>query len=74
MIDKREILEAASSLSLLPNIVEKDYVLGWIIAGINAWCSEGPTHHCALGIGHILGRLEKVAWLTGLELKVIGRG
>jgi len=24
MIDKREILEAASSFSLLPNVVEKD--------------------------------------------------
>jgi predicted nucleotidyltransferase component of viral defense system len=36
MIDRREILEAASSFSLLPNIVEKDYVLGWILAGINA--------------------------------------
>ena len=41
---------------------------------INAWCSEGPTHHCALGIGHILGKIEKVAWLTGLELRVIGDG
>jgi len=36
MIDKREILEAASSFSLLPNVVEKDYDLGWILAGINA--------------------------------------
>src|SRR5258708_11019170 len=36
MIDRREILEAASSFSLLPNIVEKDYVLGWMLAGINA--------------------------------------
>lgn len=34
MIDRREILEAASSFSLLPNVVEKDYVLGWILAGI----------------------------------------
>jgi site-specific recombinase XerD len=36
VIDKREILEAASSFSLLPNVVEKDYVLGWILGGINA--------------------------------------
>jgi predicted nucleotidyltransferase component of viral defense system len=50
MIDKREILEAASSFSLLPNIVEKDYVLGWILAGINAheelaesWVFKGGT-------------------------------
>jgi hypothetical protein len=28
MIDKREILEAASSFSLLPNIVEKDLCPG----------------------------------------------
>jgi hypothetical protein len=34
MIDRREILEAASAFSLLPNIVEKDYVLGWMLAGI----------------------------------------
>ncbi len=34
MIDRREILEAASSFSLLPSIVEKDYVLGWVLAGI----------------------------------------
>jgi predicted nucleotidyltransferase component of viral defense system len=50
MIDKREILEAASSFSLLPNVVEKDYVLGWILAGIYAheelaesWVFKGGT-------------------------------
>ncbi|MGB8583253.1 MAG: nucleotidyl transferase AbiEii/AbiGii toxin family protein [Candidatus Sulfotelmatobacter sp.] len=50
MIDKREILETASSLSLLPNVVEKDYVLGWMLAGINAhedlsesWVFKGGT-------------------------------
>lgn len=50
MIDKREILEAASTLSLLPNVVEKDYVLGWILGGINAnsvlansWVFKGGT-------------------------------
>lgn len=50
MIDRREILEAASSLSLLPNVVEKDYVLGWILAGIDAheelsesWVFKGGT-------------------------------
>ena len=36
MIDKRDILETASALSLLPSVVEKDYVLGWLLAGINA--------------------------------------
>jgi L-arabinose isomerase len=38
----------------------------------NAWCNEGPTHHCALGVGHVVDELEKVASLLGLELKAIG--
>jgi len=38
---------------------------------INAWCSAGPTHHCALGVGHVLDKIAKVAWLTGLELEVV---
>ena len=50
MIDRREILEAASAFSLLPTIVEKDHVLGWMLAGINAhdglgesWVFKGGT-------------------------------
>ena len=38
---------------------------------INAWCHEGPTHHFALGVGHILPRIEKFANIASLELKVI---
>ena len=34
MIDGREVLAIATTLGLLPNIVEKDYVLSWILAGI----------------------------------------
>ncbi len=47
MIDKREILEAASALGLLPNVVEKDYVLGWLrrpTRSRTAWTSTGPTY------------------------------
>ncbi len=50
MIDRREILETASALRLLPNVIEKDYVLGWVLAGINAhpelaesWVFKGGT-------------------------------
>ena len=50
MIDKREILEAASAFGLLPSVVEKDYVLGWLLAGINShpeladsWVFKGGT-------------------------------
>ena len=38
---------------------------------INAWCKEGPTHHFALGVGHIVPKIEKYASIAGIELKVI---
>jgi len=40
---------------------------------LNAWCQEGPTHHCALGVGHVSARIEKVASLLGIEFKGVGR-
>jgi L-arabinose isomerase len=35
------------------------------------WCAQGPTHHVALGVGHQLGRIRKVADLLGLDLAVV---
>ena len=50
MIDKKEILEAARIAKLNPHIVEKDYVLGWMLAGIyqnktlfDNWVFKGGT-------------------------------
>jgi predicted nucleotidyltransferase component of viral defense system len=50
VIPKREILEAARLLQLSPQVVEKDYVLGWLLAGIYArpvlagsWVFKGGT-------------------------------
>jgi predicted nucleotidyltransferase component of viral defense system len=50
VIDRREILATAANLGLPPNIVEKDYVLGWLLAGIYAheaiggsWRFKGGT-------------------------------
>jgi L-arabinose isomerase len=37
----------------------------------DAWCAEGPTHHVALGVGHQVSRLRKVADLLGLEFAVV---
>ncbi|MFQ5904500.1 MAG: nucleotidyl transferase AbiEii/AbiGii toxin family protein, partial [Candidatus Binatia bacterium] len=34
MIDKREVMEFSREFGLAPNVVEKDYVLGWLLAGI----------------------------------------
>lgn len=39
---------------------------------MNRWCEEGPTHHCALGVGHQLSRIRKLARLLNLELAVVG--
>ena len=36
MIGKKEILKLAESFNLRVDIVEKDYVLGWLLAGISA--------------------------------------
>ena len=34
---------------------------------MNAWNVHGPAHHCAVGIGHIAGKLKKFGALTGIE-------
>jgi L-arabinose isomerase len=39
---------------------------------MNAWCEQGPTHHCALGTGHQAGVLGKVARLLNLEFVEVG--
>ena len=35
---------------------------------IDAWCSHGPAHHCAIGVGCTADRIKKFAALTGLEI------
>ncbi len=39
---------------------------------MNAWAEQGPTHHVALGVGHQLAKIKKLARLLDLELVVIG--
>lgn len=50
MIERTEILELAAQLSLQPHVVEKDYVLGWILAAVGdhqdlrtSWVFKGGT-------------------------------
>jgi len=38
---------------------------------MNAWNAEGPAHHCAIGVGHISGKLRKLGQLLGMECTVI---
>jgi L-arabinose isomerase len=34
---------------------------------MNEWNVHGPAHHCAVGVGHISGRLRKLGALIGME-------
>ena len=33
---------------------------------VNRWCMEGPTHHCALGVGHVQPVVRRIAALLNL--------
>jgi L-arabinose isomerase len=35
---------------------------------VNRWCAEGPTHHCALGTGHIHTAIAKAGELLGIPV------
>ena len=39
---------------------------------LERWCAEGPTHHVALGVGHVAGEVRNVASLLGLEYAEVG--
>ena len=36
-------------------------------AFVNAWNGHGPAHHCAVGVGHVAGTLEKIAALLRID-------
>jgi len=39
---------------------------------VDSWCAEAPTHHCALGIGHVADTLRKFTRLKGLRFVEVG--
>lgn len=43
MIDRQEIMEFAREFGLAPHVIEKDYVLAWMLAGISADPDIGPS-------------------------------
>lgn len=40
-------------------------------AYINQWSKAGPSHHCAVGLGHVAGKIEKLAQILGVEFQKI---
>jgi L-arabinose isomerase len=38
---------------------------------VNEWSNAGPAHHCAVGVGHVASKLEKLAKLLKIEINHI---
>lgn len=76
------VIEAGNKLSLL--CAEAESVAGPILEigntnsryrfpqgarkFVEEWNSHGPAHHCAVGVGHVGSKLEKLGALLGLEV------
>ena len=39
---------------------------------INQWNAHGPAHHCAVGVGHVASRIEKLGDLLGMRVRRVG--
>lgn len=39
---------------------------------VNRWCEQGPTHHCALGVGRRLAEFDKLSQLIRIPLVQVG--
>lgn len=37
-------------------------------AFMDGWAKAGPSHHCAIGTGHLAGKIEKLAFLLGIPV------
>jgi L-arabinose isomerase len=35
---------------------------------INQWSKQGPSHHCAIGVGHIANKIEKLGLILNIDV------
>lgn len=35
---------------------------------VDRWSKAGPSHHCAIGVGHLANKLKKIAFLLGIQV------
>ena len=35
---------------------------------MNEWSKQGPAHHCAIGVGHIAGKVQKLGQVLGVKV------
>jgi L-arabinose isomerase len=35
---------------------------------MNRWSKQGPAHHCAIGVGHMAGNIEKLGQILGMPV------
>jgi L-arabinose isomerase len=35
---------------------------------MNEWSKQGPSHHCAIGVGHIADKIEKLGQLLNIDV------
>jgi len=38
---------------------------------VDEWSKAGPAHHCAIGVGHIANKIDKLGALLGMEVRKI---
>jgi L-arabinose isomerase len=39
---------------------------------IDRWSKAGPSHHCAIGTGHLAGKIKKLAFLLNIPVRQVG--